>query len=253
MVKILLVEDNPLTAKGLEYLLEREQYQVEVARDAKSAREKYASDCDLILLDVGLPDGDGFRLAKEFGAADGTVAGAATRTRAGRAPSAAVIFLTAKDREEDIVRGLKLGADDYIVKPFHNRELLLRIQNILRRKESRPPEKQQYGDFTFDPLAHEIVHGEEKIILTALESRILRRLLETPGQIITRVQILDEIWSASGSIVNDNTVSVYIKRLREKLGAGTIVTVKNLGYRLVLTEPEKPRRVKAARQNKHER
>lgn len=214
MAKILLVEDNPLTAKGLQYLLERENYQVEVARDAKTAREQLTLDFDLVLLDVGLPDGDGFQLAKQV--------------------KTAVIFLTAKDREEDIVRGLEIGADDYIVKPFHNRELLLRIQNVLRRKEPRRAKSFKQGALEFDPETREVRFQGRKIMLTALESRILASLLETPGQIITRERILDEIWSASGSIVNDNTVSVYIKRLREKLGAKTILTVKNLGYRLNL-------------------
>lgn len=235
MVKILLVEDNPLTAKGLEYLLEREKYQVAVARDARSARQLLMDNFDLVLLDVGLPDGDGFQLAKQLrNAPPAKNAGLAQVRRAEE--QTAIIFLTAKDREEDIVHGLELGADDYIVKPFHNRELLLRIQNILRRKE--PPATRQITNaaMRLSPETREVTWRGETLDLTALESRILKCLLETPSQIITRERLLDEIWSASGSIVNDNTVSVYIKRLRKKLGAETILTVKNLGYRLNLGE-----------------
>lgn len=244
MARILLVEDNPLTAKGLRYLLERESYQVEVARDAKTARERLGADFDLALLDVGLPDGDGFQLAKMLKTNSAAYATNASRLSKTKTIPAAVIFLTAKDREEDIVHGLEIGADDYVVKPFHNRELLLRIQNVLRRKEPHVMKNLECGGMCLNPETREVMWCGEKIVLTALESQILMSLLEAPNQILTREKILDEIWSASGSIVNDNTVSVYIKRLREKLGTDTILTVKNLGYRLNLAEVDEQQKIK---------
>lgn len=244
MARILLVEDNPLTAKGLQYLLERESYQVEVARDAKTARERLGADFDLVLLDVGLPDGDGFQLAKMLKTNSTAYATNASRLNTIKTIPAAVIFLTAKDREEDIVHGLEIGADDYVVKPFHNRELLLRIQNVLRRKEPHVAKNLECGGMCLNPETREVMWRGEKIVLTALESQILMSLLEAPNQILTREKILDEIWSASGSIVNDNTVSVYIKRLREKLGTDTILTVKNLGYRLNFAEVDEQQKIK---------
>lgn len=214
-MKLLLVEDNPLTAKGLQYLLEREQYDVDVASSLAEAEAALAmSRYRLILLDVGLPDGDGFTLAENV------------RQKA----DMAVIFLTAKDDEADIVKGLELGAEDYITKPFRNRELLLRIQKALRPRgaQARPL---QAGNLSFDVASGQAIITGKAVNLSAVERRLLICLLENAGRVVTRERLLDEIYDASGSIVNDNTLSVYLKRLRQKLGQEVVIkTVKNLGY-----------------------
>lgn len=218
-MKILLVEDNPLTAKGLTYLLQHEHYDVSLAENLATASTLLATHSfDLVLLDIALPDGEGYDLVQEI------------RTRA---QSTAIIFLTARDNEEDIIHGLELGADDYIPKPFHSRELLLRIRNVLARRHSIS-NVMQVGDLEFDYTEQTVKVAGKLVALTTLERRLLACLLENAGHIVTRERLLDEIYSASGRIVNDNTLSVYLKRLREKLGRPRlIVTVKNLGYRLL--------------------
>lgn len=224
---ILLVEDNPLTAKGLKYLLEKEQYTVIEVSDLSTARAELAEhNFDLALLDVSLPDGEGFSLAHEIKTQN---------------PSLPVIFLTARDDEDDIVQGLELGADDYIVKPFRNRELLLRIQNSLRRGQSHTHQL-ICGPLTFDLKLGTAKNGNLDLKLTTLESKLLRCFMEHPGQILTRERLLDEIWDVSGSSVNDNTLSVYLRRLRKKLGEATYIeTFKNLGYRLKVDSSSKSR------------
>ncbi len=226
-MRILLVEDNPLTAKGLKYLLEKEQYTVIEVSDLSTARAELAEhNFDLALLDVSLPDGEGFSLAHEIKTQN---------------PSLPVIFLTARDDEDDIVQGLELGADDYIVKPFRNRELLLRIQNSLRRGQSHTHQL-ICGPLTFDLKLGTAKNGNLDLKLTALESKLLRCFMEHPGQILTRERLLDEIWDVSGSSVNDNTLSVYLRRLRKKLGEATYIkTFKNLGYRLKVDSSSKSR------------
>lgn len=216
LAKILLVEDNPLTAKGLQYLLEREKYQVITALNAKEARQAVLDDINLILLDVTLPDGDGFGLAREF-----------QRER----KQIPIIFLTAKDDSADVVCGLELGAEDYIAKPFHNRELLLRVQRIFRHN-NEVAAGSKFGDLELSLENHSVLVADKLVILTALEYRILQTLIENQEGIVTRQKLLDEIWAASGKVVNDNTVSVYMKRLRKKIGEARIETVKSLGYRL---------------------
>jgi len=217
-MKILLVEDNPLTAKGITYLLERERYDVSLAADLTTALGLIAThEFDLGLLDIALPDGEGYDLVQQIRAKD---------------PHVALIFLTARDNEEDVVRGLELGADDYITKPFRNRELLLRIRNVLARRHL-VSSKVQVGNLEFDYDQQVVRIDGNPVELTALERKLLACLLENSGRIVSRERLLDEIYSASGRIVNDNTLSVYLKRLREKLGQpGRIQTVKNLGYRL---------------------
>lgn len=216
-MKLLLVEDNPLTAKGLQYLLEREQYDVDVASSLAEAEANLAMHTyRLVLLDVSLPDGDGFTLAEALHKAQDT----------------AVIFLTAKDDEADVVKGLELGAEDYITKPFRNRELLLRIQKALRPRGAST-QVAQFGNLAFNPTTGEAVVTGVTISLSAVERRLLACLLENAGQVVTRERLLDEIYDASGSIVNDNTLSVYLKRLRQKLGPSVpIKTIKSIGYRL---------------------
>ncbi len=217
--RILLVEDNPLTAKGIKYLLEREQYKVDLAPDLSTFDIAFSGhEYALILLDIALPDGDTFtkaRLIKE------------------QNPAQPLIFLTAKDDESDIVRGLGLGADDYIIKPFRNRELVLRIKNLLSRRSSGSKISSS-GPYTIDWEHQEISVAGEPIALTSVEYKIFSCLFESIDHIVPRKRLLDEIYDASGKIVNDNTLSVYLKRLRRKLGpAGSIETLKGIGYRLV--------------------
>lgn len=214
---ILLVEDNPLTAKGLQYLLEREHYQVDLASTVDQARAMISDKYSLILLDVALPDGNGFELAQSL------------KREFNDLP---IIFITARDDENDVVRGLELGAADYIAKPFRNRELILRIRGALSRHLPAHTTR-TVGRLSLDLTTGEILLDQQAVNLTALERQLLTCFLEAPEQIIPRERLLDEIWSTSGSIVNDNTISVYIKRLRAKLGeAARIETVKHLGYRL---------------------
>lgn len=217
-MQILLVEDNPLAAKGLMYLLEREHYDVSLAENLTAASSLVAAhEFDLALLDVSLPDGEGYELVRQLRAKD---------------PNVALIFLTARDGEEDVVHGLELGADDYIPKPFRNRELLLRIRNVLARRHL-VSNQLRVGSLEFDYDQQLLRVDGAPVELTALERKLILCLLENSGRIVTRERLLDEIYSASGRVVNDNTLSVYLKRLREKLGQPDLIqTVKHLGYRL---------------------
>ncbi len=222
MKHILIVEDNQLTAKGLQYLLEQANYRVFVAHSYASAMETLASErIDLAILDIGLGEASGYDLANNL------------RTNFSKTP---FLFLTAKDSQDNVIHGLELGASDFVTKPFHSRELLLRVRNAL--SSSTVSAEQSIGNlhynleeskfFTVNPEGY-----AAELALTALERRILGRFLENPGQVVTRQNLLDEIYDASGKIVNDNTISVYLKRLRNKLaGIVAIRTVKNLGYQL---------------------
>lgn len=216
-MRILLIEDNPLTAKGLMYLLEHEHYDVDLAENLTMASGLISTHrFDLVLLDVSLPDGEGYDLVRQIHAQDSNIA---------------LIFLTARDGEEDVIHGLELGADDYISKPFRNRELLLRIRNTLSRRHL-VSNKIKIGTVEFDYDKQFLRVDDSPVELTALERRLLICLLENAGRIVTRERLLDEIYSASGRVVNDNTLSVYLKRLRKKLGRHDLIqTVKNLGYR----------------------
>lgn len=217
-MQILLVEDNPLTAKGLTYLLEKENYHVDWASSLAEAEADLAKpNYHLAILDVSLPDGEAFNLAE--------------RIRQQRA-NLPIIFLTARDDEADVIRGLELGAEDYITKPFRNRELLLRIKKALGRH--RPSQQiLTVGQLSFNFENNELTYARKLLILTAVERQLLIYLMEHAGHIVTREQLLDEIYQMSGKVVNDNTLSVYLKRLRQKISQpGVIETVKNLGYRL---------------------
>lgn len=216
--KILLVEDNPLTAKGLQYLLEREGYTVKpCATLEESVATLGSGHFDLALLDLTLPDGNGFDVASPLKQ---------------EYPKTLLIFLTAKDDEADVIQGLEIGAEDYITKPFRNRELLLRIRNALQRHQKSQP-KIVAGKIELDLAKRSVNVDGQTINLTALEWRLLTCLVENAGNIVTRERLLDEIYDASGSVVNDNTLSVYLKRLRQKLKDPELIeTIKNVGYRL---------------------
>lgn len=219
MKKILLVEDNNSIILGLEYLFKEEKLEYSISKNKRDTlnildKEKF----DLVLLDVSLPDGNGFDICKYIKERKNTP----------------VIFLTAKDEEKDVVQGFDLGADDYIIKPFRNRELISRINNVLRRKENF----NNYlvsGNIKIDTDNCKVYKDEKEVVLTKLEYKILVNLFMNKNRLITREEILNDIWDIAGNFVNDNTLTVYIKRIREKIGdkdAKIIETVRGLGYRI---------------------
>lgn len=218
-MNILLVEDNEAIILGLEYLLKQEGYETKTALNMREA-EKWldGTEVDLVLLDVALPDGSGFELCKRI-------------KKRGSIP---IIFLTAKDEEADVVKGLDMGADDYVIKPFRNRELTSRIKNVLRRN-GKGNSVLQCRDLKLDIESGRVNRGGSEVILTKLEYKILSSMLAYPGKLFTREEILADIWDISGNFVNDNTLSVTMKRIREKIGDtdGEIIrTVRGMGYRI---------------------
>lgn len=221
MTKILLVEDDSQIAAYLGELLRAEGFDTQIAASKKEAGEcLLAQDFDLVLLDVSLPDGNGFSICAEVK----------------REYEIPVVFLTASGDEYSVVAGLDMGADDYIAKPFRPRELISRIRSVLRRckKEQRIL---SCGDLRVNVSSATVTKGEKELFLSALEYRLLLLLLQNKGQILTRNQLLEEIWDASGEYVNDNTLSVYMKRLREKIEENPqsprlLHTIRGIGYRM---------------------
>ena len=215
--KLLLVEDNETITKGLKYSLEQENYEIDISRTKNEAEDMInQKEYDLVILDIMLPDGSGYDLCKYIK----------------NEKEIPVIFLTAKDEERDVVLGFDLGADDYIIKPFRNRELISRIQNILRRY-NKDKKELICKNIKIDLDANKVFIKEKEIYFTALEYKILVLLLSNQGKTITREKILDKIWDIAGNFVNDNTLTVYIKRIRAKLGEDDVIkTVKGIGYRV---------------------
>ncbi|MCI8272706.1 MAG: response regulator transcription factor [Clostridia bacterium] len=226
MRKILLIEDNETIILGLKYSLEQEKFEVDTAKNIVSAKTKIKkNEYDLYLLDISLPDGEGYEICKQIKQNENNP----------------VIFLTAKDEEKDIVQGLDMGADDYVVKPFRTRELISRINSVLRRYEKNINDDNQIkcGNIVIDTNIAKVYKDGKEIVFTSLEYKILLMLLKNKDILITREQILDKIWDVAGNFVNDNTLTVYIKRIREKIDDkdGKIIqTVRGIGYRVVNTE-----------------
>lgn len=216
MKQILIVEDNETIIKGLKYSLEKENFSISISQSAEDAKlilknKKF----DLIILDIMLPDENGFELCKYIKKSTNTP----------------VIFLTAKDEEQDVVLGLDMGAEDYIIKPFRIRELISRINNVLRRFEKN--NQIECGNVKIDLEEKSVYIEGEEVIFTALEYKILCLLFSNINKTVTREQILDKIWDVAGNFVNDNTLTVYIKRIRAKLGDNDIIkTVKGIGYKV---------------------
>ena len=214
-MKILLVEDNPSIVKGLIFSLEDAGYRTDYADSLSKAREKILLfNPDLCILDITLPDGNGIELYKKF-----------LLPR-----EIATIFLTAKDDEETIVECLKSGAEDYITKPFKSRELLVRIDKIFKRQNKSA--RTTVGDTTFDFDKMEVYRSDTKIELTSLELKIVQLLFANLNKVVRRDVIIEKIWEWTGNDVEDNTVTVYLKRIREKLGPDLIQTIKGIGYRI---------------------
>lgn len=220
MKKILLVEDNETIVMGLSYSLEQEGFEIVSSKTRKDAEKILESETiNLVLLDVTLPDGNGFDICKYVK----------------QKLDIPVIFLTAQDEETSVVVGLDLGADDYVIKPFRTRELISRINSVLRRygKKEDITNIIQYKNIKIDTTSAKVYKDEKEIIFTSLEYKILLMLFTNQNKLITREQLLEKIWDIAGNFVNDNTLTVYIKRIREKLEDETIIkTVRGLGYRI---------------------
>ncbi len=223
---VLIVEDDSVILEGLRFALTQEGYQVMTAASAAEAMEviEGGDSIGFYLLDVMLPDGDGYQICRAV-------------RQISQAP---ILFLTACDDEVNTVMALEQGADDYIAKPFRIRELTARMKAILRRT-SRNPEAAAniltVGRNQVNLQTGRVYLDQEEIVLTAMEYKLLLIFLNHRGQILTRRQILEHIWDEAGDFVNDNTLSVYVKRLRKKLGdtaeGELIQTVRGTGYRLV--------------------
>lgn len=221
MKRILLVEDDKTIAKNLTLLLRSEGFHPVHASGQKAAAGCLKEEVfDLALVDISLPDGNGFALYTEI-------------KEAGDIP---VIFLTASGDEASVVTGLNMGADDYVVKPFRPRELVARIKTALRKSGCGVSSFQIYG-LHVDTASGIVKKDGKEIFLPPLEYRLLLTFTANPNMILTRDRLLDELWDAAGEFVNDNTLTVYIKRLREKIEEDPsdpqiILTVRGTGYRL---------------------
>ena len=228
-MNILIVEDDGVIAEGLSYALTDSGYGAHrCATYTAAIQEVAAAPYDLYLLDLSLPDGSGYDLCRLI-------------KQNHHAP---VLFLTAVSDEGNVVRGLDMGADDYITKPFRIRELISRIHTAMRHYQNTPgalaspaPGPLQTGGISVYSERAKVYKNGAEITLTALEYRLLLTFIEGRGRVFTRAQILESLWDVAGNFVNDNTLSVYIKRLRDKLeddpqNPALIETVRGLGYRM---------------------
>ena len=220
MARMLLVEDDREIVRTLTAYLRQEGFEIDTAPgEAEAKRTLSEKTPGLLLVDLALGDGDGFgvcRAAKEAGIP--------------------VIFLTASGEEDSVVRGLDMGAEDYIVKPFRPRELVSRIRRVLARNETGDG-RIVVGDLVLNPERGIVTREGAEILLSALEYRLLLLLFSNRGRLLTRDRLLEDIWDAAGDFVNDNTLTVYIKRIREKIerdpqNPTIIKTVRGMGYRV---------------------
>lgn len=211
---ILLVEDNESISKGLKFSLEENNYNVEIAKNIESAKLMLDKKIELLILDISLPDGNGFDFFEDF-------------VFDKKIPT---IFLTARDSEEDIVKGLNIGADDYLTKPFSTKELLARINRILSRNKKNNIIKVK--DISFDIDKMEVRKNDNIINLSGLELNILYLLFLNVNKVVTRETLLEKIWEWTGNDVDDHTITVYLKRIKDKIGDDIITTIKKVGYRI---------------------
>ena len=220
--KLLVVEDDKSIAVGLEYSLGQEGFGVTLCAGVADALEALKTErFDLAVLDLSLPDGSGYDACRAI-------------KRQGDMP---VIFLTARDDEVSVVMGLDMGADDYITKPFRIRELTSRIRSVLRRAGQGGSTLMEFGPVQINAALGKVYKDGQDVFLSALEYRLLMTLANHAGQVLSRNQLLESIWDVSGDFVNDNTLTVYIKRLREKIeddpqNPVIIETARGLGYRV---------------------
>ena len=225
MKNILMVEDDSTIAFAVKYAVEQEGFNLDISENLENARKIVNSkEYDLILLDVMLPDGNGYEFLKQLREHD---------------EDTPVIFLTACDEEVNIVMGLDIGGDDYITKPFRVRELISRINAILRRKgKSQDSNKKilKFKNISIHTLEARVFKNNEEIFLTSAEYKLLLILIQNKNMVLSRAQILEKLWDVTYDFINDNTLSVYIKRLREKIEDDSskpqyILTVRGLGYK----------------------
>lgn len=215
-MNILLVEDNLSIIKGLSYSFELNKYNFNYVMsvcDTINYLDKN-HDIDLIIIDVCLSDGNGFDLYKDYI----------------KKLNIPVLFLTARDGEDDIVRGLELGAEDYITKPFSTKELMARVNRILLRNRKNKIIRIKNISYDLDKMI--IMKNDKEIVLSALELKLVNLLFTNANKVVSRSLILDKIWEWTGNDVDDHTITVYFKRIREKLGDDIITTVKGIGYRV---------------------
>ena len=225
MKNILMVEDDSTIAFAVKYAVEQEGFNLDISENLENARKIVNSkEYDLILLDVMLPDGNGYEFLKQLREHD---------------EDTPVIFLTACDEEVNIVMGLDIGGDDYITKPFRVRELISRINAILRRKgKSQDSNKKilKFKNISIHTLEARVFKNNEEIFLTSAEYKLLLILIQNKNMVLSRAQLLEKLWDVTYDFINDNTLSVYIKRLREKIEDDSskpqyILTVRGLGYK----------------------
>ena len=212
MATILLVEDDTVLREGLTELFARDGYEVITAGSLREAREKLADVVQAVVMDVGLPDGDGVSLCREWRAAGET---------------RPVLFLTARGEEFDVVRGLDSGGNDYVTKPFRMQELLSRVRVLLR--SGQPARPVVRSGFTVNRERMQVLKDGEPLPLTLTEYKIVAMLMDRPG-VVARERLLEVLWDEGGKFIDDNTLSVHMSRLREKVGAEHISTIRGVGY-----------------------
>ncbi len=223
MSKILIVEDDENIALGCEHCLRAEGFEIFVANDVKTAKDYLSRNSyDCLIIDLGLPDGNGFEVC-EFAKSKG---------------NPAIIFLTARDNENDIVFGLDMGGDDYITKPFGLKEFISRVHAVMRRRNHHPDQEKiiTLGDLKIYSLKGKVYKKNQEIFLSTMEYRLLLTIATKKGEILKRDELLDSLWDIGGDFINDNTLTVYIKRLREKIeddpsDPRLIETIRGIGYR----------------------
>ena len=215
-MNILLVEDTKSIIKGLSYAFEKENYNLTVKSSIREVKDYLLNkeEINLVILDITLPDGDGFNLYKN------TI----------KELNIPTIFLTAKDEEDDIVKGLEEGAEDYITKPFSTKELMVRVNKILLRYKKKSVIKVKDISFDMDKLV--LMKNNDQIELSALELKLINLLFSNINKVVSRNIILDKIFDWTGNYVDDHTVTVYFKRIKDKIGTDIIKTIKGMGYRI---------------------
>lgn len=215
-MNVLLVEDNESIVSGLKYSLEQEKYKVFSCTNAKDTIKflEENKQVDIAIIDISLPDGNGFDLYQNY-------------IKEKNIPS---IFLTARDGEDDVVKGLELGVEDYMTKPFSTKELLARMKRNIMKHKNEAIITIEGISFDFDKM--EVSKDGKVIPLTRLELKMLHLLFSNLGKVVRRDYIIEKIWEWTSNDVNDNTVTVYMKRIREKIGVDIIITIKGIGYRI---------------------
>jgi len=214
-MNILLIEDHESIINGLKYAFNVNNYNLIAKTTIKESIEYLENNKpEIIILDVSLPDGNGFELYEKVI----------------KEKNIPVIFLTARDDEEDVIKGLNLGAEDYMTKPFSTKELLVRVNKIILRNKKITLFKVKDISFDIDKML--VIKNDNVIELSSLELKILHLLFINIGKVVTRDTILDKIWEWTGNCVDDHTITVYLKRIREKLDTDIIITIKGIGYRI---------------------